>query len=118
MESTEKQQSREKWTSARKTTEAAKRVRGLVKQMYLEGQQALAEGKPVAWVLLATGNNFIFKAMDIVPLMPENYGGLCATKRMAQDYIDRADTSATVCRHVSWGQCPRMPPTGVWLSLR
>jgi len=59
--------------------------------MYIEGQQARAEGKPVAWVLLAVGNNFIFKAMDIVPLMPENFGGLCATKRVAQDYIDKAE---------------------------
>jgi len=91
MESQQQQPSRGEWTSARKSTEAARRVRGLVKQMYIEGQQALAEGQPVAWVLLAVGNNFIFKAMDIVPLMPENFGGLCATKRVAQPYIDRAE---------------------------
>ena len=78
------------WTSARKTTESAKKVRTLVKQMYVEGQQALADGKPVAWVMLTT-NNFIYKAMDIVPIMPESYGGLCATKRVGGPYIEKAE---------------------------
>ena len=51
---------------------------------------ALAEGKPVAWVML-TMNNFIYKAIVIVPIMPENYGGLCATKRAGGPYIERAE---------------------------
>jgi len=117
MESTQKQQSREEWTSARKSTEAARKVRGLVKQMYIEGQQALAERKPVAWVLLAGGNNFIFKAMDIVPLMPENFGGLCATKRVAAAYIDKAESegySNVLCGYARThlGYCMRVHELG------
>jgi len=96
MEDTRKQQSRKEWISARKTTEAGRKVRGLVKQMYIEGQQALAEGKPVAWVLLAVGSDFIFKAIDIVPFMAENSGGPCATNRVAQAYIDGKEVTCSI----------------------
>jgi len=37
-------------TSARKTTQAAKKVRQMVAAMYLEGQQALAEGEACSLV--------------------------------------------------------------------
>ena len=95
-----------KTTSARKTTQAAKKVRHLVARMYQEGQQALAEGKPVAWCK-ALGFNEFCRPLDIVPLYPENYAGLCATKRANMAYMDASETdgfSNVVCAYARTGR--------------
>ena len=92
-------------TSARKTTQAAKKVRGMVAAMYLEGQQALAEGKPVAWCK-ALGFNEFCRCLDIVPLYPENYAGLCATKRANMPFMEAAEDdgfSNVVCAYSRTG---------------
>ena len=80
----------ERSTSAAHTVEAAKKVRRLVKEMYIGAQQAVMEGKPVAWYMISFINP-IFMAMDVVPIMPENWAGLCATKRASEPYIGRAE---------------------------
>jgi len=92
-------------TSARKTTQAAKKVRNLVARMYLEGQQALAEGKPIAWCKAAGFNDFC-RCLDIVPLYPENYAGLCATKRANMPFLEGAEAdgfSNVVCAYSRTG---------------
>jgi len=74
-------------TSAKHWTEAAKKVRGMVKDMYTRAQ---GEGKPVAWVMMSMVNE-LFVAMDVLPVYPENYAGLCATKRIGEPFIQRAE---------------------------
>jgi benzoyl-CoA reductase/2-hydroxyglutaryl-CoA dehydratase subunit BcrC/BadD/HgdB len=74
-------------TSARHWTESAKKVRGLVRDMYT---RALVEEKPAAWVMLSMINE-LFVAMDVLPVYPENYAGLCATKRVAEPFMERAE---------------------------
>lgn len=74
-------------TSATKWTESAKKVRGLVANMYM---RAVTENKPVAWVMFALCNE-LFVAMDVLPVYPENYGALCATKRVGDPFIERAE---------------------------
>jgi len=76
-----------KKTSATKWTESAKKVRGVVRDMYL---RAFTEDKPVAWVMFALVNE-LFVAMDVLPVYPENYAGLCATKRIGDPFIERAE---------------------------
>ena len=89
-------------TTARKWTESAKKVRGLVKDMYT---RALVEGKPVAWVMLSMINE-LFLAMDVLPIYPENYASLCATKRVADPFIQRAEAdgySNVICSYARTG---------------
>ena len=91
-----------KKTSARKWTESAKKVRGLVANMYL---RALTEDKPVAWVMFSLTNE-LFLAMDVLPVYPENYAGLCATKRIGEPFIDRAEAdgfSDVICSYARIG---------------
>lgn len=76
-----------KKTSAKKWTESAKKVREVVKDMYV---RALVENKPVAWVMFTLANE-LFVAMDVLPVYPENYAGLCATKRVGDPFIERAE---------------------------
>jgi len=89
-------------TSAKHWTESAKKVRGLVKDM---NTRALVEGKPVAWVMFALVNE-LFVAMDVLPVYPENYAGLCATKRVGDPFIQRAEAdgySNVTCSYARTG---------------
>lgn len=111
-----------KKTSARKWTESAKKVRGLVANMYL---RAVTEGKPVAWVMFTLANE-LFVALDVFPVYPENYAALCATKRVGEPFIDKAEAdgfSNVTCSYARiglgysaiWqetGEIPLMAPDG------
>ncbi len=77
-------------TTAIKATEAVKRVRGMVKEMYRQGHVAEAEGKPRAYAWLGGAQNEIFRAMDITPIWIENYAGLCAAKRAAEPFLAKS----------------------------
>jgi len=89
-------------TSSKKWTESANKVRGLVKDM---NTRALLEGKPVAWVMLSMINE-LFLAMDVLPVYPENYASLCATKRVSEPFIQRAEAdgySNVLCSYARTG---------------
>ena len=79
-------ESRQK-TSAKHWTKSAGKVRGLVRDMYT---RAFMEGKPVAWVMYAMVNE-VFEALDVIPVYPENFGALCAVKRVGDPFIRRAE---------------------------
>jgi benzoyl-CoA reductase/2-hydroxyglutaryl-CoA dehydratase subunit BcrC/BadD/HgdB len=54
--------------------------------------------------------NPIFMAMDVLPIMPENWAGLCAVKRAADPYISRAESdgySNHICSYarIGMGYC-------------
>ena len=55
-------------TTAVKGTEAARRVRGFVKNIYRSAQEAKETGKMIAYVMVSSHYDEILRAMDIVPL--------------------------------------------------
>ena len=87
---TEPAKEEKKKTSARHWTESAGKVRGLVRDMYTK---AFMAGKPVAWVMYSMVNE-IFEALDVISVYPENFGALCAVKRVADPFMRRAEGEA------------------------
>jgi len=67
-------------------------LRAEVDKMYQAGEEAGAEGKPVAWVMLEGWANAILNAMDIITVFPENYSSLCAAQKLAGPFLERAET--------------------------
>jgi benzoyl-CoA reductase/2-hydroxyglutaryl-CoA dehydratase subunit BcrC/BadD/HgdB len=77
-------------TSSRKSTESAGKIRTVVKRMYKQAQQAKEEKRKVAYCMVMCNYEEILAAMDIVQVYAENYAGLCAVKRQAEPYMDKA----------------------------
>jgi len=77
-------------TSSRKFTESAGKIRTVVKRMYKQAQQAKEEKRKVAYCMVMCNYEEILAAMDIVQVYTENYAGLCAVKRQAECYMDKA----------------------------
>jgi benzoyl-CoA reductase/2-hydroxyglutaryl-CoA dehydratase subunit BcrC/BadD/HgdB len=67
-------------------------LRAEVDKMYQAGEEAGAEGKPIAWVMLEGWANAILNAMDIITVFPENYSSLCAAQKLAGPFLERAET--------------------------
>ncbi len=91
-----------KKTSARHWTKSAGRVRGLVRDMYT---RAFMEGRPVAWVMYSMCNE-IFHAMDVIPVYPENFGALCAVKRVGDPFMREAEAEGfanVICSYARIG---------------
>lgn len=78
-------------TTAVKATETARKVRGLVKQMYLGAQEAKAKGIPIAYCMVASQYDEIVRASGVGTVWTENYAGLCAAKRDAERFILKAE---------------------------
>ena len=116
MEEERKGATPEQKTSVTHTVEAAKKVRKLVKEMYIEGIKAALEGRPVVWLMVSFVNPIV-QAMDLVPILPENWAGLCATKRVGEPYILRAESegfSNVICSYarIGLGYCSMMREYG------
>ncbi|MFC1847775.1 2-hydroxyacyl-CoA dehydratase subunit D [Chloroflexota bacterium] len=77
-------------TSSRKFTESAGKIRTVVKRMYQQAQQAKEEKRKVAYCMVMCNYEEILSAMDIVQVYTENYAGLCAVKRQAECYMEKA----------------------------
>jgi benzoyl-CoA reductase/2-hydroxyglutaryl-CoA dehydratase subunit BcrC/BadD/HgdB len=58
--------------------------------MYKQAQQAKEEKRKVAYCMVMCNYEEILEAMDIVQVYTENYAGLCAVKRQAEPYMDKA----------------------------
>ena len=67
-------------TTAVKGTESARKVRAMVKNIYRGANEAKAQGKKVAYFMVASQYDEILRAMDVVPIPTENYAGLCAAR--------------------------------------
>lgn len=73
--------------------EGVKPVRALIDQSYAESIMAMSEGKPVAWCMINWWvGDVILKAMDVIPLYPENYGAVCAAFGAAERYLNLSDS--------------------------
>jgi len=77
-------------TSSRKFTESAGKIRTVVKRMYQQAQQAKEEKRKIAYCMVMCNYEEILEAMDIVQVYTENYAGLCAVKRQAECYMEKA----------------------------
>ncbi len=73
-------------TTALKTTNTARKGAWFAKRKY---QKALEGNNPVAWGMARLGGaHAILKALDVIPLYPENYATVCAAKQVSVPYLD------------------------------
>ena len=110
----------------RKTaTEAASRIGPMVKAAIRENLQAKEEGKPIADCFIVCAYEEIIRAMEIVPVWTENYAGICAVKRDASRFLERAEAenfSRSLCTYALCGlgfdawreELGEMPPNPPW----
>ena len=78
-------------TTARKSTEAAKKVRAMVKMNAERAHRARAEGWPVAYLFIGSYYDELLRAMDVATVGTENWAGVCAAKRDAERFLARAE---------------------------
>jgi len=93
-------------STARKSTETTRRVRGIVRNMYIRAHLAKANGDPVAYCMSASQMEEILDAMGIAAIWTENYAGLCAAKRDAERFLLKAEAEGyanEVCGYVRTG---------------
>ena len=66
--------------------------------------KAKEEGKKVAAAFIADGQDEIMRAMDIVPAWGESFSGVCAAKRDAEKYLQKAESdnfSRSLCTYAT-----------------
>ena len=80
-----------KKTTAEKSTETAKGVRRMVKDLAQKAHEARARGDPIAYLFIASFYDDILRAMDIATVGTENYAGLCAAKLDAERFLSKAE---------------------------
>ena len=93
-------------TTAVKGTDMARKVRSLVKDIYLSAHLAKSRGKKLAYMMVSSQYDEIIRAMDIVPLPTENYAGLCAAKREMDRFLLKAEAdgySQVLCSYARIG---------------
>lgn len=73
-----------------KNLETAREAYKWVKAGYANAHKAKTEGRPVAWLMFGVPLEIIY-TMGIAPLYPENYGTLCAAKRIGYKFCEAAE---------------------------
>jgi len=66
-------------------------IRALQDERYKEALDAKEEGMPVAWCMSEPYSRYLFNAMGIRSVSPENYASVCATTGHAVAYLERSD---------------------------
>ncbi len=110
----------------RKTaTEAASKIGPMVKTTFSETLRAKEEGKKTAYTFIYCCYDEIVRAMDVVPVWTESFAGICAAKRDAQRFLERAEAegfSRSLCTYALCGlgfdawreELGEMPPDSPW----
>jgi benzoyl-CoA reductase/2-hydroxyglutaryl-CoA dehydratase subunit BcrC/BadD/HgdB len=109
----------------RHATEAAGKIAPMVKAAISENLRAKEEGKLVAYTFIVCAYDEIIRAMDIVPAWTENYAAICAVKRDAQRFLEKAEAenfSRSLCTYALCGlgfdvwreELGEMPPDSPW----
>jgi benzoyl-CoA reductase/2-hydroxyglutaryl-CoA dehydratase subunit BcrC/BadD/HgdB len=109
----------------RHATEAAGKISPMVKAAISENLRAKEEGKLVAYTFIVCAYDEIIRAMDIVPAWTENYAAICAVKRDAQRFLEKAEAenfSRSLCTYALCGlgfdvwreELGAMPPESPW----
>jgi len=78
-------------TTAQHSIALAKKVRSIVKNVTIDAHAAQANGEPVAYLFISSAYDDILRAMDIKTVGTENYAGVCAAKRDAERFLERAE---------------------------
>jgi benzoyl-CoA reductase/2-hydroxyglutaryl-CoA dehydratase subunit BcrC/BadD/HgdB len=85
-------------------TKAAASIPKFVRGNMSSTLTAKAEGKKVAYAYICDGHDEIMKAMDIVPAWGESFAGVCAAKRDAEKYLQKAEAdnfSRSLCTYAT-----------------
>lgn len=85
-------------------TQAAAKIPKFVRGNLSATLKAKEEGKKVAYAFIADGQDEIMRAMDIVPAWGESFSGVCAAKRDAEKYLQKAESdnlSRSLCTYAT-----------------
>jgi len=85
-------------------TQAATRIPKMVKANMAATLRAREEGKKVAYAYIQDAHDEIMRAMDIVPAWGESFSGVCAAKRDAEKYLQKAESdnfSRSLCTYAT-----------------
>jgi benzoyl-CoA reductase/2-hydroxyglutaryl-CoA dehydratase subunit BcrC/BadD/HgdB len=85
-------------------TQTAARIPKFVRGNLSATLRAKEEGKKVAYAFIADGQDEIMRAMDIVPAWGESFSGVCAAKRDAEKYLQKAESdnlSRSLCTYAT-----------------
>jgi benzoyl-CoA reductase/2-hydroxyglutaryl-CoA dehydratase subunit BcrC/BadD/HgdB len=85
-------------------TQAAARIPKFVRGNMSATLKAKEEGKKVAYSFIADAQDEIMRAMDIVPAWGESFSGVCAAKRDAEKYLQKAEAenfSRSLCTYAT-----------------
>ncbi len=85
-------------------TQAAGRIPKFVRGNLSSTLKAKEEGKHVAYAFIMDGHDEIMRAMDIVPAWGESFSGICAAKRDAEKYLQKAEAdnfSRSLCTYAT-----------------
>ncbi|MFH1625461.1 MAG: 2-hydroxyacyl-CoA dehydratase family protein [Pseudomonadota bacterium] len=74
----------------RKVLRSSEKLGSLIENYYRESFEAKSRGKPVAW-LTSVAPTEICYAMDVFPVLPENYGAMCAARKLAAEFCTSAE---------------------------
>ena len=77
--------------SSKKRLQISKELWTIVPQYFAEAHAAKAEGRPVGWMPPMNGAIEVFRAMDITPIMPENWSPICAATGLAPECMEAAE---------------------------
>jgi benzoyl-CoA reductase/2-hydroxyglutaryl-CoA dehydratase subunit BcrC/BadD/HgdB len=107
-------------------TQAAATIPRMVRSNLAATLKAREEGKKVAYAYIMDGHDEIMRAMDIVPAWGESFSGVCAAKRDAEKYLQKAEGdnfSRSLCTYATcnigfdmWREELKgeMPPGAPW----
>lgn len=85
-------------------TQSAAKIPKFVRSNLSATLKAREEGKKVAYAFIMDGHDEIMRAMDIVPAWGESFSGLCAAKRDAEQYLQKAESenfSRSLCTYAT-----------------
>ncbi len=97
--------SQEEVTSKIKATETAKSVGALRRAYYNRIHQAHERGEFVAWTMWGVPEEILY-AMDVLPVLTENYGPVCAAKQIGPHFCEIAESegfSMDICSYLRTG---------------
>jgi benzoyl-CoA reductase/2-hydroxyglutaryl-CoA dehydratase subunit BcrC/BadD/HgdB len=107
-------------------TQAAAKIPKFVRNNLSATLTARDEGKHVAGAFIMDGHDEIMRAMDIVPAWGESFSGICAAKRDAEQFLQKAESdnfSRSLCTYATCNigfdmireeQDGRMPKGAPW----
>jgi benzoyl-CoA reductase/2-hydroxyglutaryl-CoA dehydratase subunit BcrC/BadD/HgdB len=100
-----REQPKEEVTSGIKATETAKSVRDLRRAYYRRFQEARERGQFIAWAMWGIPEEICY-AMDVLPVLAENYGPVCAAKQIGPHFCEIAESdgySMDICSYLRTG---------------